>query len=192
MGRLVLISANNERLVTLDQAKKHCRCQNNLEDELFTGWIRSAEAYCQSYTSQAVLTSTWQWIGSEFPVDDDGNDDFIDLGIGPVQSVNFISYVDADGDDQEMTEDEYQLDPQEIAPRIVPGIGQSWPATEDGNVSAVIVEFIAGYTSKDLCPAQFSQAMLLIIGGWYKNREDQSIPDAANRLLDQVLSERYV
>lgn len=192
MPRLVLITPATERLLTLAQAKAHCRVQNDLEDELFTGWIKSAEDYCQSYTSRAMLTSTYRWIGSEFPTDDAGEDAAIDLGISPVQGIVSVGYVDESGDSQTLDAEDYQLDPQEIAPKLIPGVESSWPVTQSGNVSAVTVDFLAGYTSKALVPGQFSQAMLLIVGGWYKNREDQTIPEAANRLLDQVISERYV
>lgn len=188
MGRLVLITANASRLLTVAQAKAHCRCQNDAENDLFTGWIQAAFDYCQRYTSRAILTSTWQYIDCGFPADDEP----IDLLISPVQSITSIEYVDTDADDQTLDDEDYQLDAQDIAPKIYVGPESSWPLTQLGKVSAVTVEFIAGYTSIALVPAQFGQAMLLIIGNWYKNREDPGIPAAANYLLDQLICERYV
>jgi uncharacterized phiE125 gp8 family phage protein len=190
MGRLVLVTPATSRLITLDQAKLHCRCQHEAENDLFVGWIKSAEAYCQSYTSMALLTSTWRWIGSEFPTLDD-EDAPIDLLIGPVQSISSVSYVDRNAVDQVLATDEYQLE-NGLVPKLYPGVDDTWPATQAGNVSAVTVQMIAGYTDANLVPAQFSQAILLIVGAHYMNRENPEIPQAANRLLDQVIAERYV
>lgn len=199
MGRLVLVTPATATLLSLEQAKLHCRCQHDAENDLFLEWIKSAEAYCREYTQRALLNSTYRWIGCEFPRDNYGVDAPLDLLISPVQSITSVSYVDADGEDQELDEDEYQLEAGVIAPKLWPGVDCSWPVTQAGNVSAVTVELQAGYTSLDLVPAQFKQAMRLIIGQWYKQREEivmgtivATPPIAAHRLLDQVLSERYV
>lgn len=194
MGRIDLITAASDRLVTLDQAKLHCRCQSNLENDSFIKWIAAAEEYCQAYTGRALLTSTWRWTGSEFP-----RRGGLDLLISPIQSITLVTYVDAAGDEQTLDAADYQIEAQLIAPKLWPGVDSPWPVTQCRNIAAVKVNLIAGYTAKELVPAQFTQAMLLIIGQWYKQREEIVVgtivntpPLAAERLLDQVASRRYV
>ena len=191
MGRTELITASTTRLLTLEQAKLHCRCQHDAENDLFHGWIKAAEAFCQQHTQRALLTSTWRWIGPEFPTLDD-EDAPIELGVSPIQSISSVTYFDTEGDEIELDAEDYQLEARIIAPRLYPGVDVSWPATQAGRIDAVTVEMVAGYTSLDLVPAQFTQAALLMIGEWYVNRETTQIPEAAIHLLNQVLSERYV
>jgi uncharacterized phiE125 gp8 family phage protein len=195
MGRLVLITPAAERLVTLDQAKAHCRCQHDAENDLFVDWIKSAEAYCQSYTNRALLTSTYRWIDTGFPCKGKA----IDFLISPVQQITGVDYVDAEGNAAALSSGDYQLEAHNMYSKLWEGVGTCWPSTQVGNVSAVTVELIAGYTSKELVPVQFKQAMLLIIGQWYANRSEIIVgtivatpPIAANRLLDQVAAERYL
>ena len=189
MARVELVTPSSTRLLTVEQAKLHCRCQNNLEDSAFSDWIKSAEAYVQDYTRRALLSSTWQWIGEEFPTLD-GEDAPIDLLISPVQSIVSVTYSDENGDEQTLETDEWQLEGG-LVPKLYPGIVDEWPATEAGNVAAVTVVMTAGYASTDLVPAQFTQAMKLLVGEWFVNRDVTSIPAAVHALLDQVVSERY-
>lgn len=188
MSRIVLVNPASERLLTLEQAKSHCKCQHDAENDLFLDWIKAAEAYCQKYSDRVLLTSTWQWIGSQFP--ESGKP--IDLGISPVQSISSVIYTDTDGNQVTMAAEDYQLEPTEYAPMLWEGVEASWPATQDWNVSAVTVELVAGWTNRDLVPWQFKQAASLLIGEWYISRDMSRIPDAVHHLLDQVSMDRYV
>jgi uncharacterized phiE125 gp8 family phage protein len=188
MSRLVLINPASERLLTLEQAKSHCKCQHDAENELFLDWIKSAEAYCQKYADRVLLTSTWRWISSQFPCTGKA----IDLKIAPVQSISSVSYTNTAGTLVSLPAQDYQLEPDEFAPMLWEGVDASWPATQQGNVSAVTVELVAGFSSRDLVPLQFKQAMYLIIGDWYVHRDMTRIHQEANHLLDQVAIERYV
>ena len=77
---------------------------------------------------------------------------------------------------------------------LLPAYGKSWPSTRvwvdaNGNYP-VEVRFIAGYgTAGTSVPETFRQAMLLLIGHWYENREEVSesllskVPTGAEALL---------
>jgi len=192
MPRVELVTPANSRLITLDQAKQHCRCQHDAENDLFTGWIKAAEDFVQDYTNRALMTSTWQWIGDCFPSDEDGADDAIDLIIGPVQSVASMTYTDVDGVEQTLDAEDYQFQAHPISPKLWPGVDSSWPWTQGEKIDAVRINLIAGYASAERVPARFSQAMLLLIGEWFEKREETSIPDAVYHLLDRLKAERYV
>jgi len=188
---LECINPASQSLLTVEQAKLHCRVQHSGEDAAFVDLIKAAEDFCRIHTSRVSLSSTWRLTLPCFP-----EDDAIDLEISPVQSIVSVSYTDTDGDEQEL--EDYQLEKSIIVPRLWPAVGESWPATEEGNRNAVVVEFLAGYDDISKVPAQFAQAMKLMVGQWFAYREEiipgsvTTPPIAAIRLLNQVKSERYV
>ncbi|MGH9649596.1 MAG: head-tail connector protein, partial [Terriglobales bacterium] len=111
-----------------------------------------------------------------------------------------VKYLDAAGAQQTLAAGtDYVVAARSEPARVMPAYGKSWPGTRNwidatGNYP-VEVRFIGGYGAdpKDV-PENFRQAILLLVGHWYENREEVSeaslgqIPMAAEALLWQ---ERY-
>lgn len=95
--------------------------------------------------------------------------EIIPLPFGDVSSVDSISYIDSAGDPQTVTE--FILSEN----RVSPAFGETWPDTQV-QIGAVTITYTAGYTPTDspvtdTTPKAIVQAMFLMIGDMYDNRE---------------------
>lgn len=102
------------------------------------------------------------------------------LPMAPVQSIESVTYVDKDGTTQTLDPSIYVLDDDPDQPSIRLAYGQQWPAIRY-EPNAVRVRFQGGYDQPGSDPAPnpvprvAAQAMLLMIGEWYENRENSII-----------------
>lgn len=111
------------------------------------------------------------------------------LPLAPIQSITEIRYLDSVGAEQLLDPATYALinlggDALRPALRLQPT--KSWPATYAAP-DAVRITAVAGYA---VCPEPVRQAMLLIIGDWFRTREDtmvgtsvSAMPNASAALL---------
>ena len=108
-------------------------------------------------------------------------------------SVTAITYLDVTGTQQTLDPSTYIVDPASEPARIVPAINLTWPTTDYYVPGSVKVTYVAGTwgdgTDVDNCPVPVAQAILLLIGHLYTNRENVSplnlkaIPMGAEALL---------
>jgi uncharacterized phiE125 gp8 family phage protein len=99
-----------------------------------------------------------------------------------------VKYYDTDGVEQTLDVAEYYEDAKSKPARIVPV--SSWPATKD-RPNAVTITIEAGYgATADKVPQVIKQALLLMVGDMYENREEtvvgtivSTLPLTADRLL---------
>lgn len=89
----------------------------------------------------------------------------IELPMPPLVAVDTITYLDADGVTQELSESAYEVDYSGVLPRVVPV--EPWPATT-ASPNAVLVTYNVGYED---VPKGALGGMLLLLGHFYKNRE---------------------
>ncbi len=150
--------------VDLDRMKAHCRVEGTDEDDLIPVYIAAARAAVEAYTRRRLVTQQLKLLCPGFG-------GCIELPCAPVQTVDRITYLDADGDEQELDEALWRLVRSGGPVRIVPADGATWPITS-GGVDAVGVEFTAGYGNASAVPADLVIAVLLIAGQFYENRED--------------------
>lgn len=166
--------------VTLAEAKAHLRVEATLtdEDELITSLIQAAREQVEDLTHRQLITATWNLRLDGFP------DWAISLPRPPLQAVNSIKYYDTEGTLVEtLAEDtDFLVDAASFVARIVPVPGGAWPATQD-RPGAVIINYDAGYgdDAADV-PAKIRQAMLLLIGHLYENREAVLVGVSADEL----------
>ena len=91
-------------------------------------------------------------------------------GTGTATVSGIIAYYDTN--DTEYFIDVYFVDTKSEPGRIVLNSGNSWPSTTLRPANGVCITFIAGYgdAATDV-PKKIKQAMLLLIGHYYENRE---------------------
>jgi len=166
---LRLITAAASTGVTLAEAKSHCRVDSSDDDTLIQAYINAATAHAEKRTGVAMVAQTWEEVLDTFP------DGAIELGIGPLVSVTSVKYDDADGVEQTVSASDYQVDTVSLTPRVVPV--DAWPATAE-TINAVRVRFVAGTGT----PHDVKEAVLLLVGHWYANRE-ASVVDASTAEL---------
>jgi len=174
--------------------------------------IKAARIWAENFTSRCFIEQTWDLLlPGGFPpyrhcidiVDGFGyqaTDGGIRIPRVPLKAtggITHVKYLDTAGVQQTLTAGtDYVVAARSEPAIITPPYGKSWPSTRDwidasGNYP-VEVRFIAGYgTAGTSVPENFRQAMLLLIGHWYENREEVSeaalaqIPLAAEALLAQ-------
>jgi len=154
--------------VTLTEAKAHVRVTGTDEDTLITSLIIAARQHIEDLTGRAFIQQTWVLKMDQFPADN-----LITLPRCPALSVTSIGYVDTDGNSQTVSSANYQTDLSSEPARIFPDpdASDTWPGTDDV-LDAVTVTYTAGYgTSASSVPQWIKQAVLLLVGHWYENRE---------------------
>lgn len=148
--------------VTLVEAKSHLRVDGSDDDVLIADLISAAREYVEQVTSRHLITQSLTYYGESFNAD-------IELKAG-LQSVTSINYTDTDGNNQLLDTSLYSVDTASFVGAVYPSYGNSWPSARYEK-NAVQIEFIAGYGSADDVPVPIKQAMLLLIGHFYQNRE---------------------
>lgn len=184
---LKIITAATIEPVSLTEAKAHLRITDSNSDTLITSLIAAARQHCEAITNRALASVTYELIMDSFP-------EKIVLPMSPVESVTSIKYKDSDGIETTLASTEYILYNSEPAV-VIPDYGISFPSFTPYPTGAIKIRFVAGYktTSTDaslLIPEAIKQAILLIIGHFYENRQEYivgqtiaKIPLAAEALL---------
>lgn len=174
--------------VTLDEAKLHLRVDNDDENTLIEALIKAAREYAEVFQNRAYITQTWElWLDNwpkwaEYP--------YFRLPRSPLQTVESIKYYDSDGGEHVVTD--YIVDDISEPARVIPA-GDSWPNVSLRKANGIAITFKAGYGDDAASvPASIKQALLLLVGHWYENRENvvlgaavQEMPFAAKTLLWQ-------
>lgn len=88
-------------------------------------------------------------------------------------AVESIAYVDANGDDQTLAADDYEIVLSDDDPFLVP-VADTWPDTADQR-GAVTITYRSGYgDSTDDVPTEIKAGVLLLAADLYRNREAQT------------------
>lgn len=164
---LKLVTPPTIEPVTLDEAKLHLKVDGADDDNSILGLITAAREYCEGFQNRAYITQTWQlWLDS-WP-----NGSVIPIPRPPLQSVASVLYYGADGAEYTMAAAEYFVDDKSEPGRLALNYYKTWPAVTLWPANGVCVEFTAGYgDGAEAVPQKVKQAMLLLIGQWYENRE---------------------
>lgn len=171
---LKLVTGPAEEPITLAEAKSHCRIDFTDDDTLLAGLIIAARNQAEAITRRALVTQTWDLLLDRFPRQ-------IDVPRAPLLSVTSINYIDDAGVSQLLASTEYKVDANSEPARITEAYGKTWPTTRR-EINAVTVRFVAGFGAAADVPQAIKQAMLLMIGHWYNNRE--SVDLSAGQLVE--------
>lgn len=164
---LISVTAAPAALVTLAEAKAHCRVAHDDEDSLIEGYIAAASAMLDGFdgmigkaiAQQTVRVSFQRTIGDE-----------IELPVFPVQSLSSITYYDAANEQQTFDSANVRLVASEDYARINLVDGAAWPTLFE-RADAMSINVVCGFAT---VPAPIKHAALLMIGHWYENREAAS------------------
>jgi len=162
----------------------------SVEDDLLESLITAARQYAEGFQRRAYITQTWELWLDKWP-----DKDYIQIPLPPLQSTDFsIKYYDTDDTEHTFSSDYYFIDSDSEPGRLALSYGEVWPSTTLRPANGICVTFKAGYgdAAPDV-PKKVKQAMLLLIAGWYENRESyhaaggipKEAPFAVNALLWQ-------
>lgn len=163
---LSLVTGPTTEPVTLAEAKAHCRIEIPDDDGLLAGYILAARTHVEGQTHRVMLTQTWDCTADYgWPIRS-GRQRF-DIPLSPVQAVSSVSYVDQNGAAQTLATDQYTVVSNRTKAFIVPVYDVTWPSVRCVP-DAVTVRAVVGYTQT---PDELRQAILMLVGHWYENRE---------------------
>jgi len=163
---------------------------STVEDDLLNGLIKVAREYCEGFQNRAYLTQTWELWLDYWP-----SRNYIELPRPPLASITSVKYYGTD--DTEFTFTDYYTDAESEPGRLCLNYGCSWPSATLRPHNGICITYVAGETSAADVSQKVKQAILLLIGHWYENREaittsgamPKEIPMAVESLLwlDRVL-----
>lgn len=175
-----------EDAVPLEATKLHIRVETDADDEIIEHYIKTATRWCESYQRRAYITQTWELWLDTFP-----RTPWILLTPSPLQSVEHVIYYDFN--DQPHYFDDYFIDNVSEPGYVILNGGASWPSAQLRPANGVVVRFRAGYGDGEDVPHTILQAIVLLVGHWYENREavvstgavPQRMPFSVQALLNQ-------
>ncbi len=164
--------------VGLDAAKLHLRVDTDDQDSAIEGYILAARRRIETRTGHILLrrevTRSYASFDAvkvrEFPI-------VLDEALA-------LEYLDAASASQTFTD--FRLSTATRPGRLYLASGATWPgiATAD---DAVTLTFTAGYEDPDAVPAEFKEAILLLVGHFFEARATaepaQAVQDAVDYLL---------
>ena len=162
--------------VSLDEAKDHLRVDLADDDGLIGGLITAAREYVERICRPrlALVTQTWQWVADDWPASDT-----LELRPWPLRSVTAIKYTSQAGVTATFASSNYVVDTASAPGRLRLKTTASWPGDPLRELNGLTVEFTAGFgdSGRDV-PQQLRQAILMLVGHWYENREPQVMTGA--------------
>jgi uncharacterized phiE125 gp8 family phage protein len=170
--------------IEFEEVKTHLRIDGTDEDDYIQALIIAATKYCENFQRRAYVTQTWElWI-DEWP-------EYFSIPLPPLVSVTSIDYYNTSDVKATVSSADYFVDTKSEPGRIVLNYSKSWPSTTLRPTNGICVTYICGYGYSDNVPQNIKQAILLLIGHWFENRESSTdkplsqIPLAVESLLWQ-------
>ncbi len=152
--------------VSLPEAKLHLRVETSDDDDLIRGLIVTARTNIETLSLHQLITQTWDWVMDAFP-----GASVIELPLAPLQSVTGIYYTPYGGSELTFAATNYLVDTYSIPGRIVLKRDKSWPGDDLVDANGVKIRFVAGFGEAAAVDIRAVQAMKLLIGHYYENRE---------------------
>ncbi|MEM7131175.1 MAG: head-tail connector protein [Chloroflexota bacterium] len=168
MLKIARTTEPTEEPLTIEEAKLHLRVDGTDEDAHIMNLIIAAREYAEEVTWRSFCTQIWRMYLDCWP-----RSFYVALPRAPLRSVTHLKYTDENGSETTLASSNY----------IVSGNGTqrgsiafkssfSVPSVTLQEIDAIEIEFVAGYGDPSDVPQRIKQALLLIIGHWYENREE--------------------
>ncbi|MFA5208492.1 MAG: head-tail connector protein [Candidatus Paceibacterota bacterium] len=183
--RFKLITAPIDWAVTLDEVKTHLRITGTDDDKYLQSLIYAAQQRVEEEYGLALTPATWEAYLDTFPKGE------IEIYRYPIASITSVKYIDNNGATQTVSSGNYSTDITGQPARIIPDNSYDWPEVEEV-ANAVQIRFVTGWTTPEIIPADIKHALLLIIGDWYLNREDQNFNFTVFRRIVPSLLSKYL
>lgn len=173
MTRL-LSSPDLDPVLSLEEARLHVRVDaegsppTHPDDTLIQSYVQAATDELdgiEGWLGRALVTQIWRLNLDYFPAWE------IPLPLPPLQSVDAITYIDADGVEQTLATANYRVIISDSDPgRVEPAYGLSWPATRSQS-GAVAITYTCGYGEPSDVPEAIRNYIRLRLGQYYEHRE---------------------
>jgi uncharacterized phiE125 gp8 family phage protein len=181
---LVLTSGPALEPVTVAEAKAQLRVDATDEDTLIASLILTSRLHVEAALGLALITQSWRLM-----LDRWGADAALELPLRPLQSIDAVRVLPAEGAAVVIAPTNYLADVASVPPRLV-RTGMIWPQPGKA-ANGIEIDLTAGFgAAADDVPAPLRQALLLLVAHWYERREpievgspETSIPNSVSDLL---------
>lgn len=170
----------DETVVTLDQAKQHCRVDSNDDDDLIETLIEAAIRHLDGINGilgRCLLTQRFALPMRDF----DSDDGKVRLSFPDVSAVLSVVYTDADGAEHTVDGATYLLMEDVVSSYLMIKSG-SWPSGLATRDDAVTITFEAGFGTRSDIPRPIKQAILMIVADLYEHRESIVIGSSVSKI----------
>ncbi|MDR3475193.1 MAG: head-tail connector protein [Devosia sp.] len=165
-----LISGPAAEPLTLDEARAFVRKDDTGEDALLASLVTAARLHVESVTGRALISQSWR-----LPLDCWPDDRVVPLPVGPVLSLTSITAYDLTGASSSLSLDGVLLDAKGAPPRLFLPAALT-PGVVLRERQGIEIDYLAGYgTDPADVPAGLRQAVLLLVGYWFENRDALAI-----------------
>ncbi len=190
---VVVTPAEPSSVVSIGEAMRHCRIEIDADDAdgldqvtaLLNGYVAAALTHLEGWESKLNICVAEQALRQEF----DSFDQCLFLPLGPVISIESVTWRNSAGQMATVAAADYSLRTNSAGMshcRFRNGYSRPSDLYEIGAVS---VEYVAGY---ETVPAAIKQAILLMVGAWYENREETVVGVSVASLPNAVAVDRLI
>ena len=185
---VITITGPTAEPVSTEEAKNHLRVSFDTDDPEIAAMVSAARIVIEARSGMRLYTQTIEVRADVWPeLADPSRSDVLRLRVAPVQSITSVKYYQAlDDADTTLAASDYVTDLTGVPARIQ--VKTSWPSTND-YVGNIRIRCIAGYATTKAIPAHLRQAVLLLVGHYYENREAvtdlklMEVPEGINALI---------
>ncbi len=167
-------------VISLEEIKTHLRINHSEEDIYLTSLLEAAIEYCENFTGRVIKQKIVEIILDTFPAR------ILKLPITPVIDVTSINYTNSKEEEIYIEALNYVKVLETEPPLVVHK--ESWPQDVINIPGKVRVAVNAGY---EIAPQSIKQAVLLLCGHFYENREAVSIKGELKELPFSVSALLY-
>ena len=171
-----LVTAPESEPVTLAQAKEHLNVDHTDSDDYITRILKAARQYVEKRSGYQCMSASWALYLDEFP-----SSAVIYIEKKPVTAISKVEYYATDDATEytELSSSDYHTD-------IISGPArvkiEDTPSSVGDKLNAVKVSFTAGHSSADDVPENLKQAILVLLGHLYENRQEEITGTQINQL----------
>ena len=188
---VITITGPTAEPVTTAEAKNHLRVSFDSDDQQIASMVSAARIAIEARSGMRLYTQTIEVRTDDWSeLIDPDRSDVLRLRTAPLQSITSVKYYDSASDaDTTLAAADYVSDLLGVPARIQ--IKNTWPATND-YVGNIRIRCVAGYATTKAIPAHLKQAVLLLVGHFYENREAvtdlklMEIPEGINALIHSL------
>lgn len=167
MLRYRIIHGPQSEPVSVAEVKAHTFVDHSADDADIAIKLAAARQLTERYLGRALMTQTLAVVLDRWPAVNHIRLPFA----APCQAIQGVIYRDSAENEVSWPETNWLKDLHSEPARVVLGCGKTWPSITLSPRNPVEVRYIAGWMTAADVPAAIKQAILLLVGHWYRNRE---------------------